>query len=176
MTVLAGPFAVAAVVLLLAGALKAARPTDTANALRALGVPAARPVVRVGGAVEVVIGAAALAFGGRALAALVGASYLAFTGFVAVALVRRIPIASCGCFGKVDTPPSSIHLALDGLAALASLWLAVHAGGAPAVDEVLTDQPLLGLPFLALLALATYLAYLALSVLPKSRAVARRMV
>ena len=65
-SVLAGPFAIAAVLLAVGGALKAVRPRDTAQALTAVGLrfPAffsARTAVRVGGAVEAVVGVGALA-------------------------------------------------------------------------------------------------------------------
>ena len=49
----------------------------------------------------------------RCFAALVAVSYLAFAGFVIVALRSGAPISSCGCFGKVDTPPSVVHVVLD---------------------------------------------------------------
>ena len=106
MSVLAGPFVIASALLALGGAFKAVDPADTAYALRALGLPHAALLVRAGGAAEVVIGVGALAVGGPVFAALVALSYLAFAGFVVVALHSGSPISSCGCFGKVDTPPS----------------------------------------------------------------------
>ena len=72
-----------------------------------------RSLVRAGGAAEVVIGVGALAVGGPVFAALVALSYLAFAGFVVVALRSGSPISSCGCFGKVDTPPSLVHVVID---------------------------------------------------------------
>ena len=51
--------------------------------------------------------------GGPVFAALVAVSYLAFAGFVVVALRSGAPISSCGCFGKVDTPPSLVHVVID---------------------------------------------------------------
>ena len=86
-SVLAGPFAIAAVLLAVGGAAKAVRPRDTAQALTAVGIRfprvlPARVVVRIGGAVEAVIGVAALLVGGPVLCALVALSYLAFAGFV----------------------------------------------------------------------------------------------
>src|SRR5262249_30242976 len=117
-SVLAGPFAIAAVILAAGGAAKAVRPRDTARALAAVGIrfPRALParvVVRVGGALEAAVGLAALLVGGPVLCTLVALSYLMFAVFVGVALRMGAPISSCGCFGKVDTPPSGVHVVLD---------------------------------------------------------------
>jgi hypothetical protein len=177
-SVLAGPFAIAAVLLAVGGAAKAMRPRDTAHALGAVGLTfprifPARVAVRVGGAIEAVIGVAALLVGGPVLCALVAASYLAFTGFVVVALRRGAPISSCGCFGKVDTPPSSVHVVVDaGFAAVAAG--AVFAGGI-ALPDVLADQPLAGVPFVMLVVIGCALVFLAFSSLPKTMAAVREV-
>ena len=90
--------------------------------------------------------------------------YAGFGLFVALALYRRIPIASCGCFGKVDTPPSVLHLALNAAGLGAGSWAAVNHSASLA--SVLADQPLIGLPYLGLLAAGTYAAFLLLTALP----------
>jgi hypothetical protein len=177
-SVLAGPFTIAAVLLVAGGALKAIRPRDTAQALTAVGLrfPAffpARAAVRVGGAVETVIGAGALLTGGPVFAALVAASYLAFTGFVVVALRSGAPISSCGCFGKVDTPPSVVHVGIDLVAAAVAVGAAVV--GDVALPDVLRDQPLLGIPFLLLVVIGCSLVFLAFTSLPKTLAVVREV-
>src|SRR5829696_6650540 len=163
----AGPFLVAALLLTAAGALKAWDPTNTVGALRKAGVPAAPGLVRAGGVVEVVIGAAAIVTGAPVAAALVALSYALFTAFVLYALVRHLPIGSCGCFGKVDTPPSAVHIVLNLGAIVVATAVAVRGGGG--VGDVLADQELLGLPFLLFVATATYLAFLALTLLPQLR-------
>lgn len=168
---LAGPFAVAAALLGLGGASKAVDPSDTAGALSTLGLPSSRVLVRVGGVTEAVIGGAALAFGNRGSAVLVGLSYLGFLGFVVLALVRHAPLSSCGCFGKVDTPPSIVHVVLDALAVLVAGGVALDPG--VGLTEVVADQPMLGLPFLLLLVVGVYLAFVALTVLPKALAAGR---
>jgi len=94
MTVLAGPFAIATVVLALGGALKAFEPADTANALRALRLPSGRALVRVGGVFELGLGVAALGTGATVLAVLVGVSYIVFAVVVLVALESGRPISS----------------------------------------------------------------------------------
>ncbi len=175
MSVLAGPFAIACVLLVGAGALKAWKPGDTANALRTVGVPlsftASRVVVRVFGAVEAVVAAVALLTGYPIAAAVVAVSYFAFAGFVVVALRRGSAIASCGCFGKVDTPPSIVHVVLD--LAFAGVAIAVAFTGDVALPDVLRDQPLAGVPFALLLAIGVYLVFLAFTALPKTMAAVR---
>jgi hypothetical protein len=172
-SVLAGPFTIAAVLLAVGGALKAVRPRDTAQALVAVGlrfpryVPA-RAAVRIGGAVEVVVGLGALITGGPVFAALVALSYLAFAAFVAVALRRHAPISSCGCFGKVDTPPSIVHVVID-LGATAVAAGAAVVGGV-ALPDVLADQPLFGIPFVFLVLIGLSLVFLAFTSLPKTMA------
>jgi hypothetical protein len=177
-SVLAGPFAIAAVLLAVAGAAKAVRPRDTAQALTAVGIrfPRVLPgrvAVRIGGAVEAVIGVAALLVGGPVLCALVAASYVVFAAFVVVALRTGAPISSCGCFGKVDTPPSVVHVVLD--AAFAGVAAAAAFTGAVALPDVLDEQPLLGIPFVLLVAIGCSLVFLAFSSLPKTMAAVREV-
>jgi Methylamine utilisation protein MauE len=161
----AGPFLVAALLLTVAGALKAMDPVMTTGALQRAGIRVPALAVRIGGAIEVVIGVAAIATGALVPAALVALSYLLFSGFVLLALIRHIPIGSCGCFGKVDTPPSVVHLVVNTGAIVAATAVALGPGGG--IGEVLADQALLGLPFLLLVGIATSSAFLALTVLPQ---------
>jgi hypothetical protein len=144
----------AALLLAGAGVIKVARPTTTAKALR---VPAG--AVRAGAAAEAVVGCTALIVGGWWPAVLVGASYVAFAVFVASALVTGRPLATCGCFSEPDTPPTRTHVAVD--LALAGSSLAAAALG--------TTRPLTALGPAAWLGAVTvsYLAYLALSALPR---------
>jgi hypothetical protein len=163
----AGPFLVVALLLALAGALKAYDPTTTTGGLRRAGLAVPPVAVRIGGATEVAVGVAAIFTGSPVAAALVAISYVLFTVFVLFALARHIPIGSCGCFGKVDTPPSLVHVALNIGAIVTATAVVLGSGGG--IGDVLADQELLGLPFLLLVATATYLAYLSLTVLPQLR-------
>lgn len=165
----AGPFLIAALLLAAAGAAKLVDPTNTVGALRKLGVPASAPLVRVGGAVEAVIAVAAILTGAPVLAALVGVSYLLFAGFVLLALGRGLPIGSCGCFGKVDTPPTPLHVVVDLAAVVAAAGVA--AGDGTGLRAVLADQPLAGVPFLLLVIVGTYAAFTALTVVPQLRTI-----
>jgi hypothetical protein len=168
----AGPFIAAALLLVVAGALKAFDPATTAGALRRAGVPAPSAAVRAGGVVEALIGAVAIATGDPVAALLVAASYAVFTAFVVVALARGIPVGSCGCFGKADTPPSIVHVVVNAGAVVTAVAVALGPGGG--IGEVLADQPLLGLPFLALVGAATYAAFLALTLIPQLHALETR--
>ncbi|MCJ7436152.1 MAG: hypothetical protein MUP97_00085 [Acidimicrobiia bacterium] len=165
MTLAAGPFAIAATLLLVGGLAKAWRPTDTAHALRGLGVPVPPFAVRLGGLVEAAVGLSALVRGDRVSAILVALSYLAFSGFVIVALARHAPIASCGCFGRLDTPPSTVHVVLDLGALLAAVTVVFEPG--VGLSRVLRDQPLAGVPFLLLVITGTFVAFVAMTLLPR---------
>ena len=128
MPALLGPALVAAAVLALAGAQKLLDPTMTVGALRAMGRPVAPALVRFGAAVELVLAVDAVVSDHPLTWDLIGVSYLAFAAFVAVALRRGTAIGSCGCFGRADTPPHPIHVALD-------LLLAASAAGAAATFD-----------------------------------------
>ncbi|HEV2369196.1 MAG TPA: MauE/DoxX family redox-associated membrane protein [Acidimicrobiales bacterium] len=156
-----------ALLLVCAGAAKAARPEGTARALRQSGVPVGPALVRVGAGAEVIVGAAVLGRGGPVATAALAVSYIAFAGFVAHALVRRLPLSSCGCFGVADTPPTAVHVVLcaaaGGVAAAA-----VMAGAPPGVGTVLSDlgpAPAVGYVVLSLTAAATL--YLVLAHAPR---------
>jgi hypothetical protein len=165
MTLAAGPFAIAALLLAVGGASKARHPADTANAVRAAGLPGTAALVRVGGGAEAAVGVAALVAGDRATAVLVAVSYAAFALFVVVALRRGTPLASCGCFGKADTPPTALHPVLNLGAAAAAVAVALDPGAGLA--DVVGRQPLAGVPYLALVGCGAGFAYLALSSLPQ---------
>lgn len=172
MTIAAGPFAIAASLLVIGGALKAHRPADTAHALRLAGARWVGPVVvRVFGVAEAGIGLWALVAGDRAAALAVGASYLAFCGFLAVALARELPIASCGCFGKADTPPSAAHLVVNSAAVAGAIAVVAEPG--VGIGSVVADQPALGVPYLLLVVTGVALALTALTLAPRVEAATR---
>ena len=160
-----GPYAIAAGLLALAGASKALRPSDTATAVRGVGIRVPTWLVRIGGLAELVIGVLALVTGSAVVAALVAASYVVFAVFVTVALVRHLPIATCGCFGKADSPPSLVHVGVDVAAALAAVTIAVDPGLAP-ID--LLDQDVLeSVAYGVLVVIGIAAAGLAVTLLPR---------
>jgi hypothetical protein len=168
MGVWAGPFLIAAVLLAGAGLAKLIDPTATVGALVGFGWRVPRRVVRAGGAVEVAIAVVAGVTADQVAALLVAASYLAFTGFVVVALAQHRPIGSCGCFGKVDTPPSALHLVVNTGATVAAIGVAVsgHGGG---LGSTLAAQPLGAVPFVLLVLVGGYAAFTVLTVVPQLR-------
>src|SRR4051812_547539 len=172
-TLALGPFLAAAVLLVLAGVPKVLTPDPLVRALRSV-LPAAGAgdgtaraltgptAVRAVAAFEVVVGLLAVVRPDRLTGLLVALTYGAFTAFVAVALSRGGVLASCGCFGKADTPPTRSHLLVTALLALSGLLVAADppvAWSAAAVDGA--TVALVG--FAALIAL---LAYLVIAVLP----------
>src|SRR5437899_8589694 len=99
-----GPFLIAAVLLAVGGVAKAFDPTMTVGALRAAGFPVPPAAVRLAGFAEAAVAVAAAITGAPVLAVAVAISYLAFAGFVVIALACRLPIGTCGCFGRADAP------------------------------------------------------------------------
>ena len=173
---LIGLFLIAAGLLVAAGVAKAVRPDDTARAMAALlpGAPGPRPLrwlVRAGALAEAALGAVAIVFPRPLTAALVALSYLAFAGVVATARWRGGPLATCGCFGRPDTPPTVLHLMLNLALALAA---AAFASGAPSSGTLaaeLAHQPWAGVPLLFVSAVGLWLTALALSSLAALTAV-----
>jgi hypothetical protein len=113
---------------------------------------------------EVVVGVWALVAPSRVTGALVALAYLAFTAFVALALRRGGVLASCGCFGRADTPPTRTHLAVTAL--LAASGLLVALAPTASVWAGVADHPGTGATTVGLAALVGVLAYLAIAVLP----------
>jgi hypothetical protein len=114
-------------------------------------------------AVEIAVGVAALTIDHAASALAVSAVYTGFGAFVWYALRRRIPIQSCGCFGRVDTPPSTAHLALDGTFALAGFVVAYTGSLAGRLG---TASVLESSGVLVVATIGAYVSYLLLAELP----------
>jgi hypothetical protein len=152
------PFLASALLLVAAGAAKTREPLSLVRALRAAGVPVRAPLlarwVRVLAAAEAVLGVIAVVHPAPVVAAAVAASYGGFTVFVLRALRSDSPLASCGCFGKTDTPPTPAHVVVTAVLAVAAVVVAVGPG--PATD----------IPVLVVSAVLAYLTYVALAVLP----------
>jgi hypothetical protein len=161
---IAGLVYVAAGLLALAGVAKLARPAPTAGALRALHLPGPIAGVRALGVVELVLGAAAIVTGAAPVLGLVALAYVAFTVFVIAARRAGTNVQSCGCFGSVDTPPSTIHVGLDLGCAAVCATAAVRGLGSFAT--VRADQPWAGVPLVLLVVVGVYLAYQLLTLLP----------
>jgi hypothetical protein len=150
------PYLAAALLLVAAGAAKSVEPLSLVRALRSAGLRVRAPLlarfVRVFAAVEALLGVAAAVHPTRPLALLVALSYAGFTLFVLRALRGGSPLASCGCFGKTDTPPTPGHAVVTGVLALSALLVG--------------DNAALDLPVVLVSAVLAYVTYLALAVLP----------
>ena len=121
-SVLAGPFAIAAALLAVGGALKAVRPRDTAQALTR--GRAALPLVLPGPYRGARRRRGRSDHRRRCPARRRSGARRARRGVLPRVrrlrrrrAAQRAPISSCGCFGKVDTPPSVVHVVLDVAAA-----------------------------------------------------------
>jgi uncharacterized membrane protein YphA (DoxX/SURF4 family) len=158
-------FFIAAALLVISGGSKLIDPAPTRGALAAADLPSGAWTAPVVGVIEIAAGIAGTVFGGPASMA-VGIVYLGFAGFVALALLRRLPIQSCGCFGRPDTPPTWGHLVFNVISAAGAFALAV-TGRIPL--DTLTDQPLAAVPYLGFVALGVWVVYLLLAELPTLR-------
>lgn len=154
---LQGPVHAAAALLVVAGAQKARDPQPLVRAGRSVGLPVPRAAVRCAALAELAVGLAALVDGSRPSAVAVAVSYAAFTGFVLLARARGGVLASCGCFGRADTPPTVLHAVVTGALAVAA------ATGAPGPVPI-------GAAALVTTVAVAVTAYVALAVLPTVRA------
>jgi hypothetical protein len=161
------PFLVAAGLLVVTGAAKVRAPGGVAAALAGARLPSSRGLARALGALELGVGAAALV-APRALAAPVALLYLAFAAFIVRALTSGFPVASCGCLGERETPPSAVHAVLDALAATVAVL--VLLAPVPSTADLLGGQPWNGVPLAMLVAVGVLLAYAVLAHLPAALA------
>jgi hypothetical protein len=180
---LTGIFLIASGLLVVAGLAKTIRPDDTARALVVLAAGDAggrrlfrwRWLVRAGGLAEALLGVAALAMPQPVTAALVAASYAVFSAVVLIARRRGGPLSTCGCFGRPDTPPTLVHLALDVLFAAAAVVVAFSAPVGATLGGELSAQPEMGVPLAFVSAVGLWLSVLAMSELGRLGA-ARHLV
>jgi hypothetical protein len=181
---LIGVYFVACGLLVAAGAAKALRPADTARAIVLL-VPdwvplskslrVTRLAVRVGALGEATLGAVALLFPRPLTAALVAASYALFVCVVVYARSRGGALATCGCFGRPDTPATRVHVGVNVVLFVTAALVALRPPDATSLFILLGHQPWLGLPLLFVSAVGVWVTYLALSPLAALEA-ARRLV
>jgi hypothetical protein len=154
--------AAGALLLLLAGLAKLARPEPARDLLETLGMPVPGPVARVVGVAESTVGLVALGIGGPVPAALTGCFYVAFVAVVVRAIGAGA--SSCGCFGRVDAPPSWLHVA--GNSVFAATSFAAMAGDS--VLDVMDGQPAGGIGFVLLVGVLAGLALVAFTALPEA--------
>ena len=109
--------------LTITGIAKVVRPRDVEKALASLGLPRIRGAGIVIGAAEVVVGLTAIFFPEMLIAQ--GLLYTGFAIWVLVALRSGAPLASCGCLGRNDTPPTVSHITLNVIGSLVSFIAAL---------------------------------------------------
>jgi hypothetical protein len=165
---LAGPLFIAASLVVVAGIPKVADPSDTTRALRSVGLPGTDLLVRGLAVAEVAIGISVIVLGGRFTSGLLALLYAGFAGFIVLAMRRGGSVASCGCFGKADTPPTMAHVLLD--VSAATVALAATIAPPASLSALLGDQPAFGIPFVAFVAMGAWLGYLVLTLLPALQA------
>jgi hypothetical protein len=174
---LIGLYLVAAVLLVAAGGAKVVRPGGVARALATtfdLDTGRLSGAVRVVAAGEAALGVVALVWPTTVLAALVAASYLGFAVVLTVVRTKGGALASCGCFGRPDTPVTTAHVVADLClgAAAATVAAAGHSG---TVLAVLAGQPGRGIPLVAACFLAAWLTVLVMDQLSRLVAVRRQV-
>lgn len=172
MSPVVGPLFAAALLLAVAGGAKVLRPAATQVALRTAGLPSARPVARLLGAVEVAMAAATFVVGGRLGAGCIAGAYLGFAGFSALLIRRSRGQASCGCFGGSDAPVTRLHVVINLL--IAAVAVACLVDPSPGYWSVARDTAAAGVPFAAFTVILAWLLQVALTVLPAVEAAARR--
>jgi hypothetical protein len=152
------PFAVAAVVLCVAGVAKLRAPGGAVRALRVAGVPAGSAPLRGLAALEVLVGLAALADPGALDAGALALLYASFCGFSLLLARRR---AACGCFGEGETPASVVQSGMS--AVLAGVAVAAGLSGVHGLGWVLGNagagQGVVAVTGIAAAAYATVLVY-----------------
>ena len=155
--------AISLLLLAASGVSKTLDPDPTTGAMRSAGLPGSRGVSRFLGMAEVAAAGAGIAVGG----VWVGAAallYLGFLVFTVAAVRRRLPIQSCGCFGREDTPPTMAHVVFN---AVAAVMLSVTA--LMSESPVPWSEPPAELVLYLLFAmLGAFLAYLVMAQLPRT--------
>jgi hypothetical protein len=101
--------------------------------------------VRALAGAELALGGIALALSNAAIALCVALSYLGFGAVVLVALNRDLPIDSCGCLGRWETPPGVRHVLVAVIAFLGAFGQALDPSDA--LLERVGDDGVAGLVF-----------------------------
>lgn len=157
--------AIAAIALGLLGASGVAKmvdPEPTTGAMRAARLPSSNTVSRFLGLAEVVVATVALVTAGTSVLLAAGL-YAAFAVFTLAAVVFRIPLQSCGCFGREDTPPTILHVASN-VIATSALLIVFFTGSAP-IDWALPAVELA--LYLGVTVMGVYATYLLMTRLPQ---------
>jgi hypothetical protein len=170
---LAGPLAVAALVLAAGGAFKLRDPVPTRAMWEALGVDGPRAqwlLTVISGLVELALGLATFVVGGRALGFATAGAFTIFA--VLAAQLTQLPAVSCGCFGKHSGRTTRLHVVIDAVIAVVAFGAALV--DAPGFVGARADLPGAGIAFVGLALLGAWFVVAALTVLPEALAAAQR--
>jgi hypothetical protein len=171
---LAGPLAVAALVLAAGGAFKLRDPAPTSAMWEALGMSGERArttLTSLSGVVELALGLATFLVGGRVLALLTSAAFALFA-LLAARLVRLPAAASCGCFGRHSGRTTRLHVVVDAMVASVALVAAVF--DVPGFLGARAELPGAGVAFVGFALLGAWFVIAALTVLPEALSAADR--
>jgi hypothetical protein len=150
--------AVAALVLVVAGAAKLRAPAPAVGALRELGLPTAQPAIRAFAGFEIALGVWALASPGGVAAIALACVYAVFSVLALLLASRR---AACGCFGEEDFPASRLQALISAVIAATSAAAAVWP------PHGILDRPAGQVAVLALgIAASAYATIVAYTLLP----------
>jgi hypothetical protein len=162
-------FASAAVLLVLAGVVKVSRPTTAADLMQTLGAPSRGPWsgthLAVGlGVIEIALGVIGLVSELPAAAVAIGVLYVIFG--LTVLRAMALGATSCGCFGRIESPPTWFHV--FGNAVLAAAAFTAATASSPL--EVMDAQPAGGIGFVLLVGVLAGLALVVFTALPEASA------
>lgn len=121
------PTLIAAGLVVAAGAVKIRRPRALSLVLTSARLPAGVGLVRTLGGIEIVVGVSVLLAAPEAAVLALAGLYVGFSVFLVGVRIAGLPVTSCGCLGETESPPSTLHAVLTGLASAAALC-ALYSG------------------------------------------------
>ncbi len=120
-SMISGLFFVSCQLLAISGMAKVLSPSSASNAWRFLGLPSTIGFVKFVGLMELISAIVAAVLGGGSLWPLVGGWYALFT--IVIFLLLRSPNSPpCGCFGTQERPASIVHLLVNALFMIVSVF------------------------------------------------------
>jgi hypothetical protein len=159
-------FAAAALLLAIAGAAKVVSPYPARGSLSAAGIRVPLVAVRVVGAGEAAVGAAALVEPGTVTALAAALAYGGFCVFTVRLLRATGGEVDCGCFGAAGSEAGPVHLVLNGVAFAVCLLAATAPPPGP--GWVLAHAPLTTVAICAGVGAAAYASYLVFTAFPRA--------
>lgn len=148
------------------GVAKLIDPAPTTGAMKAARLPASRPLSSALGLIETATALAALLIGGLPLLA-ASLLYFAFAFFTFGAVRKRIPVQSCGCFGREDTPPNVVHVVYNTIASVSLLTVMLLSNSPIDWSLPIGDLAL----YLSFTAMGVAASYLVLTSVPRLLAI-----